>query len=190
MRWLLDTCATADEAEQALLTAKQYYACHYIVADRVGRSFIYENSTGRNTQYVLEGNRRPQVVTNFQVDRHPRWTRFSASRCRCEQCVLAVPGAHTAGGITRGAVRSGRCEGGQLMRGRAPGARYVECGSAKSTVEVGSRALWHSLHDQRPGIADFSFYLRDDAGADRTTRERRCEYLRFALDRMVLVESR
>src|SRR5688500_6130701 len=47
MRFLLDTCATADEAMQALLTVKQHYMfvpCHYIVADLAGASFIYENS--------------------------------------------------------------------------------------------------------------------------------------------------
>ncbi len=47
MRWLLDTCATTDEAKVALLTIKQYYMfipCHYIIADRAGNSFIYENS--------------------------------------------------------------------------------------------------------------------------------------------------
>jgi hypothetical protein len=66
MRFLLDTCATAAEAKEALLTVKQYYflvPCHYIVADRDGNSFIYENSTGRNVQHVIEGEGRPQVAT-------------------------------------------------------------------------------------------------------------------------------
>jgi penicillin V acylase-like amidase (Ntn superfamily) len=79
MRWLLDTCATAEEAKEALLTAKQYYflvPCHYIVADRAGRSFIYENSTGRNVQHVIDGVGTPQVATNFQVHKPRTVMRF------------------------------------------------------------------------------------------------------------------
>jgi hypothetical protein len=74
MRWLLDTCDSADQARQALLAVKQYYfmvPCHYIVADRAGDSFVYENSTGRNVQHVIDGGGRPQIVTNFQLHRHP-----------------------------------------------------------------------------------------------------------------------
>ncbi|OFW27127.1 MAG: hypothetical protein A3H97_13270 [Acidobacteria bacterium RIFCSPLOWO2_02_FULL_65_29] len=70
MRLLLDTCATAEEARVALLIIKQYYRFtpnHYIVADRAGHSFIYENSTGRNVQHVLDGGGRPQVITNHQL---------------------------------------------------------------------------------------------------------------------------
>jgi hypothetical protein len=66
MRLLLDTCTNADEACAALLAAKDLYMfapLHYIVADRTGASFVYENSTGRNTQYLFAGDGRPQVVT-------------------------------------------------------------------------------------------------------------------------------
>jgi len=34
--------------------------------DRAGDSFVYENSTGRNVQHVIDGGGRPQIVTNFQ----------------------------------------------------------------------------------------------------------------------------
>ena len=39
VRYLLDTCATVDEAKDALLLAKHYYfftPCHFVVADRSG----------------------------------------------------------------------------------------------------------------------------------------------------------
>jgi hypothetical protein len=74
MRWLLDTCDSADQARQALLAVKQYYfmvPSDYIVAGRAGDSFVYENSTGRNVQHVIDGGGRPQIVTNFQSHRHP-----------------------------------------------------------------------------------------------------------------------
>jgi penicillin V acylase-like amidase (Ntn superfamily) len=72
-RLLLDTCATVDEVKTALLTIKQHYRLaplHYIVADRNGRSFVYENSTGRNVQHLIDGGGKIQVLTNFQLHKH------------------------------------------------------------------------------------------------------------------------
>jgi predicted choloylglycine hydrolase len=74
MRYLLDICATAEEAKDALLLVKQHYQlmpCHYIIGDCHGNSFVYENSTGRNVQHIVDGQGQPQVVTNFQLHRHP-----------------------------------------------------------------------------------------------------------------------
>jgi penicillin V acylase-like amidase (Ntn superfamily) len=75
MRWLLDTCDSADQARQALLAVKQYYfmaPCHYIVADRAGDSFVYENSTGTRrgadtpTRGLVNGN--AESLSAGQID--------------------------------------------------------------------------------------------------------------------------
>ena len=60
VRYLLDTCATVDEAKEALLMAKQYYffvPCHFVVADRSGRSFVWEHSAGHNREAIVEADR-------------------------------------------------------------------------------------------------------------------------------------
>ncbi len=47
VRYLLDTCASAEEAKEALLLAKHYYfftPCHFMVADRSGAAFVWEHS--------------------------------------------------------------------------------------------------------------------------------------------------
>ena len=44
MRYLLETCATVDEARDAIDRASFYYClvpCHYIIGDRNGDSFIF-----------------------------------------------------------------------------------------------------------------------------------------------------
>ena len=76
VRYLLDTCATVDEAKEALLLAKQYYffvPCHFVVADRSGRSFVWEHSAAHNREAIVEGDRFAAgrtVCTNHLL--HPR----------------------------------------------------------------------------------------------------------------------
>jgi penicillin V acylase-like amidase (Ntn superfamily) len=72
MRYLLDNCKNAEEAKEALLSLKHFYSfipCHYIVADKTGKSFIFEFSPNRNTSYIIAGD-GPQCVTNHLVFHH------------------------------------------------------------------------------------------------------------------------
>ncbi len=49
-------------------------------------------------------------------------------------------------------------------------------------ANVQARTLWHSLYDQAAGTVEFSFYLGESENADGTLRERRSDYLEFALE--------
>jgi predicted choloylglycine hydrolase len=78
MRYLLDTCADVAEAKKALLTAKHIYGfipCHYLIADRSGRSFIFEFSPYRHETYIVDGD-GPQCITNHLVSKYPRIEEF------------------------------------------------------------------------------------------------------------------
>jgi len=69
MRYLLDNCANVQEAKEAMLTLKHFYyfiPCHYLVADKYGKSFIFEFSSQRNQSQITEGN-GPQIMTNHPV---------------------------------------------------------------------------------------------------------------------------
>jgi penicillin V acylase-like amidase (Ntn superfamily) len=73
MRYLLDNCKNTTEAKEALLGLKHYYAfipCHYIVADREGRSFLFELSADRETVHIMDGE-GPQCITNHLVYQYP-----------------------------------------------------------------------------------------------------------------------
>jgi predicted choloylglycine hydrolase len=73
MRYLLDNCKNVEEAKEAMLTMKHFYGfipCHYIIADRSGKSFIFEFSPNRNRSYIIDGQ-GPQCITNHLVFHHP-----------------------------------------------------------------------------------------------------------------------
>jgi predicted choloylglycine hydrolase len=72
-RFLLDTCATAAEALDALLGAKQYdlgVPLHYLVGDRSGDAFVWERGPGGDEHAVRLGG-GALCVTNHLVHRHP-----------------------------------------------------------------------------------------------------------------------
>ena len=74
VRTLLDGCATALQAREALLGAKLYYAAypaHWLVADRHGDAFVFEVSSGRNRVHIVDAAGRPLVATNHLLHRHP-----------------------------------------------------------------------------------------------------------------------
>lgn len=78
MRYLLDNCKNVEEAKEALLFLKHYYCflpLHYIIADRSGKSFIFEFSPARNRSYLIDGN-GPQFVTNHMVYLHQKVEEF------------------------------------------------------------------------------------------------------------------
>lgn len=187
MRLLLDTCATAEEAKEALLTIKQNYVfvpCHYIVADRAGNSFIYENSTGRNAQHVIAGTGEPQVVTNFQVHKHPTPDEMPDGPLTLENNAfwryrtLTYLIARRRDLFTPEDLKSNNACVNVLEM-----LNEMDADSARMSIaaNVQARTLWHALYDQQAGTAELSFYLGEEAHAGGTRTERRSDYLKFAL---------
>ncbi|NIM91480.1 MAG: linear amide C-N hydrolase [Candidatus Aminicenantes bacterium] len=73
IRYILDTCRDVQEAKEALRQAKLYYNIapfHYIIADRHGGSFIWENSPTMDRAYAIDGHNAPLVTTNFLLHRY------------------------------------------------------------------------------------------------------------------------
>ena len=74
MRYLLDNCKNIAEAKQAMLYLKHYYTflpCHYIIADRNGKSFVFEFSPLRNRTFIVDGT-GPQCITNHLISKYQR----------------------------------------------------------------------------------------------------------------------
>jgi len=72
MRYLLDNCKNIAEAKQVMLYLKHYYTflpCHYIIADRHGKSFVFEFSPLRNRTFIVDGTGH-QCVTNHLVSKY------------------------------------------------------------------------------------------------------------------------
>jgi hypothetical protein len=188
MRLLLDTCATAEDARTALLAVKQYYRFmpnHYLVADRAGHSFVYENSTGRNAQHVLEGHGQPQVVTNHQLHRHyagedaPVGPLTWENHSRWRWCALRDRLAARQGHVSAEDVKKDlACVNVFDLVERTREAS----GPASAPGGIEARTVWRCLYDQHAGTVEFSFYLGDVVGADGRRTERRSEYVQFALE--------
>ena len=192
MRMLLDTCATAEEAKEALLEAKDFYTfapLHYMVADRAGHSFIYETSTGRNVEYVFDGDGGVQLLTNFELYRHrgggpefeapltPQTNAFWRYR-RMSEMIAAHAGKF---GFQDFKAISEAVRAPEFFA--AAGAPAHDTGDGAGAIAANPlvRTLWHSVYNQSEGSAEFSFYLADEYPAGGALRARRSDYYRLAL---------
>jgi Acyl-coenzyme A:6-aminopenicillanic acid acyl-transferase len=173
-RFLLDTCATAEEAKIALMTAKQYYRgapCHFIVGDRSGRSFVWDYSRSRNREHVTDGEGRPQVLTNHPLFRYrgaedlpaqedPLGT-YNRYRILCDEIAKA----------------SGKLSLDDVKRANACVLIIDERGAPKAKNP--DRTIWHSVYDCHEKTLEVDFYLGEDPSAPKG--QRRSGYLRFSL---------
>lgn len=195
MRFVLDNCATVEDAKEALLVAKQYYTFvpnHYIIADKEGNSFIFENSLGRNAQYIFDGSRadrrRPQVVTNFELYKHPTiddmpggpLTPETNAFWRYRTLVDRINGTIEAGEFfTQDSIKANNnCANIlSMLQTMSTGPTYQSI-----AANMRARTLWHSLYDQQGKSVEFSFYLGEKAQSNGPLIEHRSDYLQFALE--------
>ena len=157
-RFLLDTCATAAEALDALLGAKLYdlgVPLHYLVADRSGDGFIWERGSGGDEHAVrVEG--APLCVTNHLVHRHP------------DPAALPADNAETMLSYQRYRTLSERSAGtglsGDTMRETLDAVRFDAATQSDHPV----RTLWRTVFDLERTTMAATFYLGD--AADGTPR--------------------
>lgn len=173
-RFLLDTCATVDEAQSALMAVKQYYGfipCHYIIGDRSGESFIWEFSAGHNREYVTNGGGRPQIITNHPIYRYKNADELPKQESgggsfyrfrRMQEEIAKVGGKNSLDHIkqTNFCVRATTQPASQ---GRKP-----------------LRTLWHSIYDCQDLTLQVDFYLGE--GLSTEAASHRSGYLAFKLE--------
>lgn len=178
LRMLLDTCATAEDAKEALLMTKQHYEfipVHYLIADRHGHAFVWEYSHAHNREYIVENPGRPLITTNFSLHRYlERNGPPSAAKTKtvCPRyCALAERIADHSGQWTADAILKLHqvVDAVQLTR--------------KNAKRPPGRTLWHALYFPSEQKVRVSFFLRDDIGASDAAKNRivRSDYVEFAL---------
>jgi hypothetical protein len=173
LRFLLDTCATVEEAKEALLQTKQYYEflqLHYLIADRHGKAFVWEYSHAHNKEFIIEHPGQPLVTTNFSLHRYMKDgkppTAAMAKEVCPRYCLLSeqlTPGGKLSDETIK-AVHKQVDATFPGFGGRPPG-----------------RTLWHALYYPEERRVQFSYYLRDEAPADGKMKIARTEYLEFRL---------
>lgn len=173
LRFLLDTCATTEEAKEALLSSKQYYEfipCHYIVADRNGKAFVWEFSQAHNREYIIESPAEPLVTTNFSLHRyleHDRPPSADKARRVCGRyCKLAQKIAEQPGPVSVDFIKQTH--------------RLVDATAPSPANQPLGRTLWHALYFPESRRVQVSFYL-GESSADGKPGIRRSDYVEFAL---------
>jgi len=169
LRLLLDTAANVDEAKEILLQTKQYYEyvpCHFLIADRHGKSFVWEYSRFHNKEYIVESPGRPLVMTNFTLNKHmdgdrPPTAELAAAVCkRYEYLAKKLAGAPISEEMLLASHRA--------VDAQAP----VRADAKRPPV----RTLWHALYYPEERRAKFSYYLGEtEHGIQRS------EYVEFVL---------
>jgi len=175
VRYLLDTCATVDDAKAALHSAKQYYSftpTHYIIGDRSGKSFIWEHSRAHNKEYVTDGTGAPQIITNHPVHKYksledmPKEEDPRSSYERMRKLHARVIEAKE------------KVSPEWMKETNACVAAKVEKVAVKG--EVVSRTLWHAQYDLTENSMQIDFYLGDDDSAPN--KQKRSGYQTFTLE--------
>jgi hypothetical protein len=171
LRFVLDTCANVEEAKDALLEAKLYYAIasnHYIVADRQGRAFIWENARTMHYGHIIEGGTEPLLTTNFSLHLHPDRDNLPAEfdrYCKMQERVAGHTGKYDNDFIKETSIAVS-------FRGKMMPEGYAE-----------PRTIWHSIYFPEEGRVDVDFYLGevDDPAALEEPKIQRSGYKTFKL---------
>jgi hypothetical protein len=177
-RYLLDTCANVEEAQDALLEAKLYYLyipCHFIVADRHGASFIWENSLIMNHGHIVSGAGRPQITTNFLLHRHEDLNKLPAE----EQRLGMYNRFRTI--RDRIAAHDGKFDMDFIKKTNGC---VMNTESPPPEPYAPSRTLWHALYYPEQQRVEIDFYLGEetDPTAPHGVRIRRSGYKSFRFE--------
>jgi hypothetical protein len=176
LRFLLDTCASVEQAKEALLLTKQYYEIvpvHYLIADRHGHAFVWEYSQAHNREYFVENPGKALVTTNFSLHRYLEGTHPpSAEKVKevCPRyCALLEKIAAQPGKLTPEIIKEAH--------------KPVDATRAGFAGRPPHRTLWHALYFPEQRKVQISFYLRDEpTDGGGKARIVRSDYLEFALD--------
>jgi hypothetical protein len=157
VRYLLDTCATVDEAKQALLAAKHYYfftPCHFVVADASGASFAWEHSPRRNHEVIVDmADAGRLVCTNHLLYRWPDAAQLPVEDGSIGTAALTYHRWRTLSAVTTGSGIVDRDD----IRAQFEQVRFV------APVE-GARTFWHAQYDVDAASMEVSFFLFDRDG--------------------------
>jgi hypothetical protein len=172
LRYVLDTCADVEQAKNAFLEAKLYYNFapnHYIIADRSGDSFIWENTAFMHYGHIIEGKGEPQITTNFSLHLHPdleklpeEFDRFNKMRKRFSE-------------------RNGKYDL-DFIKETSSGVAF--CGGSYTEGYAPPRTIWHTLYFPAERRLEIDFYLGDEKDEESPAgrRIRRSGYMSFSIE--------
>jgi predicted choloylglycine hydrolase len=159
VRYVLDTCATVEEAKDALLIAKHYYyfvPCHFVVADASGHSFVWEHSAGHNRELIVDDDRfdgARTVCTNHLLHARADLTALPTEDDSLGTAAMTYSRWRALHASTSAGAVVDRDDIREAFRGVA----------FEAPIE-GARTFWHALYDVDDPSMEVSFYLHDVDG--------------------------
>ena len=177
LRMLLDTCATVEEAKEALQATKQYYAyvpVHYLIADRNGNAFVWEYSEAHNKEYILESPGEPLVMTNFNLGKRVENGKPPAAEAVTAVCprYAFLKAKLATSGLDDQEIR-GFHQQVDAQRAQAPDA-------SRPAI----RTFWHAFYYPEDRKVRISYYLGEEPNAKnpQIVKQIRSDYLEFKLE--------
>ncbi|MEU3273306.1 C45 family peptidase [Saccharomonospora sp. NPDC006951] len=161
-RFVLDTCENVEQAQRALLGAKQYdlgTPLHYLIADRHGDAFVWETGPG-GSEYIVPADGEALCVTNHLL--HKRHDPGNApadndETVRSYERLETIRDRTKSGPMSAGAVRDALDE--VAFDSRNAGAYPV-------------RTLWRTVFDLDERSMTTHFFLGDEPdGTNRYSEE-------------------
>jgi hypothetical protein len=156
MRYILDTCANADEAREALYGTKQYdeYAvAHYLIADEE-QAFVWERDT-HNAEHAVPTDTGTLCVTNHLLFRD------GAGNVPHDADNEGANDAYRRARMLNDGVDGNPVTGDRLwdlLESARADRRRDEANPAGRV-----RTLWHGQYDLTGCSVEYEFYLGDDA---------------------------
>jgi len=172
MRYLLDNCKNVEEAKEALLELKHFYflaPLHYVVADKSGKSFIFEFSPTRNQTFIIENENKPQCVTNHLVYKHQNANDFPQGNSFERYKSLFESTSQN---------KKYSLEEIKNINNKVAADNY----DIPNKIYAPQRTIWHELYDVNEKSLQISFYLGDKIDEQGKIKAVRSEYLKFKLD--------
>jgi Acyl-coenzyme A:6-aminopenicillanic acid acyl-transferase len=176
LRYLLDTCSTAEAAREALYEAKQYYeyaVVHFLVADR-DHAFVWERNMA-GAEFAVDADADGLCVTNHPLHCRARPSDIpddidgnsaaNSSYARARSLYSSVDRAPLSTRVMWDALEAVRADGG------------IE---SLDAIQPPVRTLWHSHYDIDEREVTLEFYLGDNADGSPRRSSRRCFRLEHA----------
>jgi len=155
-RFFLERCRNVEECIALAKIIPYYFTfipCHYIVGDATGRSAVIEWEASSKKLHIVEGARRPQVVTNHLL---------STNQDGMNRADDGPGGSFTRYKKLRKAIDPrAKLSKAEIIKFHQS---VMPPGGSPVNRPVG-RTLWHSLYDLKERSLSISFYLRDQANA-------------------------
>ncbi|MBU7000902.1 MAG: linear amide C-N hydrolase, partial [Theionarchaea archaeon] len=190
MRMLLDTCATVEEAKEALLMNKHFHAfmpCHYTIADSEGNSFVFEYSQGHNDEHIIDGTDEPLIVTNHPLHTYPSTDTFpedagiletGTSSFERYKILAEILESHNAPYTTDFLKNANESVSVSQVVSWVPDEYREQFASSPGL----SRTLWHEIYNSRNKSLTIKFYCKDEPLGKGNFRECYADYVQIPLE--------